>query len=259
MHQKNSISHSLGSVNWRFAVVVLAMFVQQNLRAESNDDWKFTIAPYLWMAGQKGTVATLPGTPPAEIDVSFSDIVKDLDMALMGTAVARKGRFGVFGEIFYTKVSPGAKTPGPAFSGVAYDQDLWSVTAGGLFALSQDQDHNLDAVIGVRRWDLDNKLKFKAGLLPDLSTSKQKNWNDVFVGITGRKNLNDSWYINGWGYVAVGGDSDSYWDLFGGVGYKFNSFSLDFGYRHQVVDYEDDGFIYDIKISGPIIGFVFDF
>ncbi len=259
MHQENSTNHLLHRAKYKLLVALLAMFVQQNLHAESGDDWKFTIAPYLWMAGQEGAVATLPGTPPADIDLSFGDILKELDMALMGVAEARKGRFGIFGEVFYIRVSPGAKTRGPLYSGVSYDQDLWSLSAGGLFAMSQDQDHTLDAVIGIRLWDLDNKLKFKAGVLPALNTSRQESWSDLFVGLKGRRDLNDHWYINGWAYTAVGGESDSYWDIFGGVGYKFSAFSLDLGYRYQKVDYEDDGFIYDVAISGPIVGFVFDF
>ncbi len=242
-----------------FVLFSLLVLHQSSVFAQNSEDWRFTLAPYLWMAGQKGTVATLPGTPPADIDLSFSDILKELDMALMGAGEARKGRFGLFGEIFFTRVSPGAKTPGPGFSGVSYDQDLWSLSGGGLFALSQDESHNLDAVVGVRRWDLDNSLKFKAGVLPGFKASKKETWNDVFIGLKGRKEINDRWFVNGWGYVAVGGDSDSYWDLFGGVGYKFKSFSLDVGYRHQEVDFNKDGFIYDIKISGPIVGFVFDF
>ena len=227
--------------------------------ADAGGDWKFRVAPYLWVAGQEGTVVTLPGTPPVDFDASFSDILKELDMGLMGTAEARKGRFGVFGELFFTRVSPDAKTPGAAFSKVAYDQDLWTLSAGGFYVLSQAKDHNFDAVVGVRRWDLDNELAFEDDLLPGLKVQDQEKWNDIFVGLKGRKTLNDHWFINGWGYVAVGGDSDSYWDLFAGVGYKFNAFALDVGYRHQVVDFDEDGFIYDIKITGPTIGFVFDF
>ncbi|NOX98776.1 MAG: hypothetical protein GXP30_03440 [Verrucomicrobia bacterium] len=204
-------------------------------------------------------MATLNGVPPADIDMSFSDILKDLDFALMGIAEARKGRFGIFGEVFFIKVSPGAKTPGPAFSKVKYDQDLWSLSVGGLFALSQAPNHTFDAVVGIRRWDLDNKLKFESGILPGFDSSRQEDWNDVFVGLKGRKTLNDRWYINGWGYAAVGGDSDSYWDVFGGIGYNFNSFSVDVGYRHQEIDFDDDGFKYDVKISGPTVGLIFDF
>jgi hypothetical protein len=240
-------------------LLVFLVFNAPGSYADAGGEWEFRVAPYLWVAGQEGKVATLPGTPPVDLDVSFSDILKELDMALMGTAEARKGRFGVFGEVFFTRVSPDAKTPGAAFSKVAYDQELWTLSAGGFYILSQAQDHNLDAVIGVRRWDLDNDLTFKDGLLPGFKVSGQESWNDVFVGLKGRKALDDRWFINGWGYVAVSGDSDSYWDLFAGVGYKFNAFALDVGYRHQVVDFNENGFIYDIKISGPTVGFVFEF
>jgi hypothetical protein len=259
MNSKYSIFHTNNTILRSLALLTLVLFQQPVAHAQTGDSWQFKIAPYLWAAGQEGTVATLNAVPPADIDLSFSDIIKDLDFALMGIAEARKGRFGIFGEIFFTKVSPGAKTPGPAFSKVKYDQELWSISAGGLFALSQAPDHNIDAVIGIRRWDLDNKMTFETGILPGFKSDKQQDWSDVFIGLKGRKALNDRWYVNGWGYAAIGGDSDSYWDLFGGVGYNFSSFSLDVGYRHQEIDYDNNGFLYDVKISGPIVGFVFDF
>jgi hypothetical protein len=37
-----------------------------------GDTWRFQIAPYAWLAGQKGTVATLPGLPPADWDANIN-------------------------------------------------------------------------------------------------------------------------------------------------------------------------------------------
>jgi hypothetical protein len=48
--------------------------------------------------------------------------------------------------------------------------------------------------------------------------------------------------------------------LAGSLGYEFNDlFSATIGYRHLAVDYEDDGFIYDVDYSGIIIGATFQF
>ena len=44
---------------------------------KSSDKWEFQIAPYAWLAGQKGKVATLPGLPPADVDVDFYDDILD--------------------------------------------------------------------------------------------------------------------------------------------------------------------------------------
>ena len=39
----------------------------------SSDKWEFQLAPYAWLAGQKGEVATLPGLPKTDIDYDFYD------------------------------------------------------------------------------------------------------------------------------------------------------------------------------------------
>jgi hypothetical protein len=226
--------------------------------ADGGENWRFTVSPYLWITGQEGKVATLPPADPAELDVSFSDVMDNLDIALMGLVEARKGRFGLFGEIFYIGISIDADTPGPFYSGGDYEQDLWGISVGGSYALVQNKDQILDAVVGVRFWDLDNELKLGAGAFPASKISEHESWNDPLIGFRGRTRLNEHWYLSGWGVAAVAGDSESAWDVFGGVGYEHSdAFSLTVGYRHQEVDYEKGDFLFDVEMSGPVIGLVF--
>jgi hypothetical protein len=50
------------------------------------------------------------------------------------------------------------------------------------------------------------------------------------------------------------------WDAMAGVGYDFNTnFSMTVGYRGVGDDYRNNGFVYDIVQSGPIVGFYFNF
>lgn len=226
--------------------------------ADGGEEWTFTVAPYMWITGLEGRIATLPPLPPAEVDISFGDVLDNLDMALMGLVEARKGRFGLSGEILYLSVSVGGDLPGPEFSKADYEEDLLSATFAASYALTQDVDHHLDAVAGVRFWDLDNTLQLAAGDMPATTISEQESWNDLFVGLKGKTRLNDHWYLAGSAYAAVAGDSDSFWDVFGGVGYEYSdTFSLVVGYRHQEVDYEKGDFLFDIEMSGPIVGLVF--
>jgi hypothetical protein len=60
-------------------------------RAEAGTDrgrWEFSGSAYLWAAGVEGTSAA-----GDEIDVSFSDVLEDLDGGLMGILAAHKGRW----------------------------------------------------------------------------------------------------------------------------------------------------------------------
>lgn len=168
------------SFSWLFASVMIATPLLSY--GESNDDWTSTVAPYVWATGLEGKVATLPPAAPAEIDLSLSDVLDDLDMTLMGLAEARKGRFGLFGEVFYVDITADAKTPGPFYSGAGYEQALWGLSLGGAYAVLQDEAKHIDVVAGLRYWDLDNEIDLEAGAAAAAKRSERESWTDFFVG-----------------------------------------------------------------------------
>jgi hypothetical protein len=87
---------------------------------ESSGKWNFQIAPYAWLAGQEGKVATLPGLPPADIDVNFyDDILGNINWAGMLVGEARRGRYGLVADIVYTDI----ETEDPAPYGVLYSAE----------------------------------------------------------------------------------------------------------------------------------------
>ena len=45
--------------------------------------WTFQLTPYAWLANLEGNVATLPGLPPASVDVSFRDILENTEEAVI--------------------------------------------------------------------------------------------------------------------------------------------------------------------------------
>jgi len=54
---------------------------------------------------------------------------------------------------------------------------------------------------------------------------------------------------------AFAGDSNSAWDVLATVMCEYSdSISLSAGYRHQEVDYDHGDFLFDVEMSGPIIG-----
>jgi hypothetical protein len=53
--------------------LALIFYLPAQAATDDTDTWKCQLAPCAWLAGQKGTVVTLPGLPPADIDsVCFS-------------------------------------------------------------------------------------------------------------------------------------------------------------------------------------------
>ena len=57
-----------------------------------SDEWQFSITPYLWAVGLNGDM-TVKGVD-SDVDVSFSDILTNLDIALEAHFEVWKGRWG---------------------------------------------------------------------------------------------------------------------------------------------------------------------
>jgi hypothetical protein len=252
--------------NWAILLTLtLAAWIGPSLPAKAGEKtsepgaaeragWSFQLTPYLWGAGLKGNVATRSNLPTAEIDASFGDIIENTDIALMLVGEARYGRWGAVADLAYLSIGADGTTPGPLFSGVEADNDTFIGTLGVTYRLIDQDNRWLDLMAGGRVWSVDNDVTFKAGLLPERKTGTSESWVDPVVGVRGSIDLGSGFIAAA--YADVGsGASDLTWQVYGGVGYRFNDrFLGQIGYRHLSVDHENDGFIWDVEMSGPIIG-----
>jgi len=75
-----------------------------------SEPWQFTIAAPGWMAGLNGTIGVRGVN--ADIDIGFDQILQHLDMIFAARAEARKGPFGIYGEVIYIGLSDGAQING---------------------------------------------------------------------------------------------------------------------------------------------------
>ncbi len=83
-----------------FSLVLLAI----PALVQNADDWHFRLTPYLWFAGVKGHLSTIPGQPTAPIDVSASDALDDTEESFVLMFEAKKRRHGFFVDVFYSDV-----------------------------------------------------------------------------------------------------------------------------------------------------------
>ena len=74
------------------------------MAACASDAWQFRLTPYLWFAGLKGDVATIPGAPSAPIDISPSQALEDTEAGVMVMFDAKRRRHGLFADFLYTDV-----------------------------------------------------------------------------------------------------------------------------------------------------------
>lgn len=232
--------------------------------AESKgaEKWHFQLTPYAWLAGQKGTVGTLPGLPPADIDVNFyDDIVGNIKGAMILAGEARKGRFGVVMDVTYTDIEMEDPTPlGIFYSSLTSRTKSWMVSAAGSYRLAKDQWAFLDAIGGVRYWSIDSELTLQGprfAFLSERSISNREDWFDPIIGMKGLTPIGESMFFVSGAFV-IGGfsiGSDFMWDGNLNLGYQWTKgFSTTIGYRYLDVDYDDDGFLYDVVQDGLILG-----
>jgi hypothetical protein len=226
-----------------------------------EERWTFSITPYFWAAGLSGETSQFGVPLVIDIDADFSDIFDNLDFAAMAIADARYGRFSIFGDVIYTKISSGTDTPlGILASSVEVESSTFAGFAGAGYSVLEGPAGRLDVVGGVRVWSVETNIGFDGALLDGVSFEDSATWVDGLVGLRGNYSFTSNFYITGWGLVGAGG-ADIDWDLFGGVGYRINdTFAATAGYRALGVDYSnDDGFLFDVVQQGPILGLTIRF
>lgn len=227
------------------------------------DGWAFTGALYGWGAGIEGEAGLL-GQPTADVDISFSDIVENLEFAVMGHGEARNGPFVLGMDLTYSRVGATADmAPETGLNSIDVTSTSWMVTGYGGYTLFDDDSVRLDAIAGGRLWSVNTEFEADSDnpSLDGQSVGDGQTWVDPLVGAKVRLDLMPDVYVTAWGMAGgFGVGSDMMWDLMAGAGYEFTeSFSVFGGYRAVSVDYSNDGFVYDLVQQGPVIAGVFRF
>ena len=236
----------------------LVWSVSVQVEAKSNDDWDYQIAPYMWLAGQKGEVATIPPLPPADIDIDFyDDVFGNINGAVMLVGEARKGRWGGVMDVAYTDIEIEDPTEGPLFNTVKSRTKSWMVSAAFLYGLLDEERKFMDLFGGLRYWSVESELTLTEGLIGPYGISNKESWVDPVVGLKGLRPFENSRFF--YSYVfAIGGfgvGSDFMWEANVNFGYQWTkTFSTTLGYRYLDVDYEDNEFLYDIAQQGLVLG-----
>ena len=233
----------------------------------SADPWQFTGALYLWGAGIEGKT-----TLGSDVSVSFSDLVENLDSALMGTLEAQKDKWTIVGDLIYLKLSTGQSSSRPLLpslpgGGITVNTTTRVGVTGKVFQLMggyqlvDDQSVSLYGTFGARYLKLETDLGLdvttaSGGRSVNVSGSNS-NWDGV-VGFRGRANINENWFVPFYGDVGTG-QSDLTWQAFAGIGYDFGRADLVLGYRHLDWKFKDTDLITDMAFGGPLLGLTYRF
>lgn len=221
--------------------------------------WEFTFAAYLWAAGMKGDIATLPPLPAVSVDIGFDDVIRNLDGAFMGVGEIRNDRFLVAFDVMYTRLGGSVGTPGPFLGSVALDTSSFVGTLLAGYRVVDSAPYSLDVLAGIRGYSVWTRLT-TSSIFPALNLRREETeaWVDPMIGAKMRIHLDPKWYLTAWAFVGgFGVSSDFSWDLMGGVGYAFSkTWSGVLGYRALGVDYTNGAFVYDVVQHGPLLALV---
>jgi hypothetical protein len=253
------------------SLAVVAPLVSAEEKPDEKGGWEFRVAPYMWFISLDGDV-TVRGQE-SDLDLGFSDIWDELNIAGMLTFDARKDKWGLFGDMIAAHLGK-SKT----VNGIKIDPTIKMalLTAGGTYQLgrwklsdTEGKDGpaaTIDVMFGVRYTYLDIDLDFQR--IRD--ASGHKDWVDPLIGARAFIDLSDRWTLSLKGNVGgFGVGSDFTWGAMGTLGYRFSLFSeknnarVAAGYRAIYQDYSDGSgnnrFEWDVTLHGPILGLVIGF
>ena len=224
-----------------------------------DDRWHFQFTPYFWLASLHGTAGV--GTRSTQVDESFGDVWHVLNFAFMGTVEARKRKLVVLVDTEYVSIEDDKATPGPLFSSLnaKFKTFIFDPEVGYRVYENSENGSSLDVLGGVRVWHVNTDLTFSPGILAGVEVEGSRNWVDGVAGVRGRAALSKKAFVTGKADLGGGGSKFTY-QLFGGVGYSIKeNIALIGGYRVLDVNYNKNGFLYNMNQRGPIFGVGFKF
>jgi len=272
-------------------LVLLASVANPAAVQAADNDWQFSLTPYLWLPTIDGRLKydLPPGSGDPTIGVGPTDWFELLNFAALVNGSARKGRFSITSDFVYLSMSriedgrvisvedPGTPSAGfriPVGAGLTLDTstDLdgtqWSIDVG--YALFQNDRSHMDVFVGARyfsvdvstRWSLESEVLGPDGdpiLDAEGSASSETELWDAIVGVRGRYGIGESKWFLPYSLDIGTGDSETSINAIAALGYGFGWGDLMFGYRHLEYDEGADNLLQEFSFSGPFMGAAFRF
>ena len=232
---------------------------------DDPDAWHFRVTPYAWAPGLYGDV-TVRGRS-ADLDASFLDILDKTD-SIVGISAhmeVTKGRFGVFGDIFYVKT----EVEDAGAINLDVTTRMWFIDFGGQFrvldtTVDRVPGFTVDVYGGGRYTFLELDLDTPG--VPSANQSRE--WIDPIVGARVGIHFSEHVFLLFAGDVGgFGVGSDFAWQILGLFGYKWQASGVEWavvaGYRALGQDYTAGSgptrFRWDVVMHGPVLGFTVGF
>jgi hypothetical protein len=235
-------------------VLLLAAMVPVPLGSAQaqEDDWRFTIQPYVMapMMDGKGAVRG----HDADVDVSVKDVIDNFNIGFLGYVEAAKGDWAFGIDTNYMDLDA---TKDDRRTSANVSQTM--VQPMVFYRVSD----NLELLGGARYNAIELELKSRFAAIA--GTERKKDWVDPIVGIRMTAPLGEATHFT---FLADAGGFGIGSDIAIQVRPMVNfgvssSTTIDVGYQLFYMKYDkgsgSDRFLYDVVTQGPIVGATFRF
>lgn len=225
-------------------------------RAQTSDSWRFSIAPYGWMAGLEGDAGI--GPVVANVDIGFSKILDALKFAAMAYGEARKAPWVLGVDGMYVSVGDSRvfAVRGDTGSFVFRQRETIVQPMGG-YSFGSDS-LGVDALLGARYWNLRADLDIDRASRPNgTARSSSRAWWDVTGGARLHWKPGSRLRLVAGGDVGAGGSDNSWQGYVSGGVNVWSRGLLSLAYRHLSVDYDHRAFLFDVATKGVMVSLTF--
>jgi hypothetical protein len=236
---------------------------------EPSRSLSLKVIPYLWLTQMNGDITLRGETAP--VNLSMGQVwdleTHDLNMAFLGQFEAKYGRMGLLANGLYLEVSPGTQVRRLQFNGefsqtivdLAFTYDL----LGGEGSSACGRSPQLELLAGVRYNSLTGDVSLTGPRGNTVNAGGAEDWTDLIVGARAEIPVCERWSVLARadvGGFGISGSSQFTWNVEAAAAYQYSErTSLFAGYRALYVDYANGDFAYDMRLDGPMAGFVFKF
>ena len=259
---QNLMAAALACALSALALPAAAQDLPAAAQTKEQDNWKFQIAPYLWVAHVDASTS-LPqvdgssSANPQRFDTHFAG---GLEMA----AAVQYRSVGVMADFNWLRLDTKSANTGPLNTSVNLKSDYIYSTAAATYALPVesilDGKFHAEVFAGARIWSVSSDFTFNGLRDRSLDASNSKTWVDPVVGAKLRYDFTRHWLFLVRGDVGGFANDDLGYDVFAGPGYQFTDwFMLTLGYRYLHQEYSHNDFSFNANAHGFLLGAVFQF
>jgi len=243
--------------SYKLALLGTVLLAATPLQA-AEGEWQQEVVPYMWASAMSGTAGVRDFE--GDVDMSFGDILDDLEFAFMGAYRAKRDKFSVTVDGIYMALSDDVKGPRDLVKGeIDVDQSALEVDVGW------DLSERLTVFGGLRYNDISSDITLKGPNDTKVRGKGSEQWVDPVIGAHYTYPFSDQWSatlrgdIGGFGVgsqFAWQGIAELRWQVKPNIG-------IVGAYRYIDMDYSAGTgptyFLYDMAISGPALGVAFAF